>query len=83
MEITDLECFSLTSSVYIASHWPPLEQGTISKTVAGSTMSSQRATLLHKELWAQPPPCSDYVTDRQSPTPFGVYFILQVAIPAI
>lgn len=50
-------------------------------TAAGTTMSSQHAALLPKELWAQPPPCSEYITDRQSPTPLGVYFILQVAIP--
>lgn len=64
MEITDLVYSYLTFSIYIASRWPPLEQETISMTAAGSTMSPQHATLPHKELWAQPPTCSEYVTSR-------------------
>lgn len=57
MEITGVGYFSRTSSTYsyIASDSPPLEQETVSMTVAVSTMSPQHATLGHKELWAQPP----------------------------
>ena len=53
--------------------------GTMFMTVAGSTMSPQQATLSHKDLRAQSSTCNQPCYQ----SPFGVYFILQLARTAV
>ena len=76
-----MEITNLPSSVIYSNKNAGLLRNceTVFMTVSGSTMSPQQATLSHKDLRAQSSTCNQ--PGLQSP--FGVYFILQLARTAV